>query len=181
MLNNNVGYLSESWFFFISLVTSFRMLHAVFGSWKRPEFRRHPPRDFPLKAVLVSTDIACKHLSAPKAQSLRAEVTKCIIRQKEQPVSSAKANSKLYKSSSWHWHHYSASWQGKVHGYPKHQGLWEQDVNPAQWHQHVWSAIEGTHAEIQKRTDRNDRTVAKGGPNHYSSQTFYLSYIRINP
>ena len=36
------------------------------------------PRDFPLKDVLVSTEIACKHLSAPNAQSLRAEVTKCI-------------------------------------------------------------------------------------------------------
>ena len=34
--------------------------------------------DFPLKDVLVSTEIACKQLSAPKAQSLRAEVTKCI-------------------------------------------------------------------------------------------------------
>ena len=40
------------------------------------------PRDFPLKDVLVSTEIACKHLSAPKAQSLRAEVTKCIKKAK---------------------------------------------------------------------------------------------------
>ena len=40
------------------------------------------PRDFPLKDVLVSTEIACKQLSAPKAQSLRAEVTKCIKKAK---------------------------------------------------------------------------------------------------
>ena len=40
------------------------------------------PRDFPLKDVLVSTEIACKQLSAPKAQSLRAEVTKCIKKTK---------------------------------------------------------------------------------------------------
>ncbi len=31
-----------------------------------------------MKDVLVSTEIDCKHLSAPKAQSLRADVTKCI-------------------------------------------------------------------------------------------------------
>ena len=41
-----------------------------------------PPRDFPLKDVLVSTEIACKHLSATKAQSLRAEVTKFIKKAK---------------------------------------------------------------------------------------------------
>ena len=41
-----------------------------------------PPRDFPLKDVLVSTEIACKHLSAPKAQGLKAEVTKCINKAK---------------------------------------------------------------------------------------------------
>ena len=43
-------------------------------------------RDFPLKDILVSTEIACKHLSAPKAQSLRAEVTK-FIKKTKRPAS----------------------------------------------------------------------------------------------
>ena len=45
------------------------------------------------------TYIACKHLSAPKAHSIRAKLTKCIKMPKDQSVTSAKANSKLYKSS----------------------------------------------------------------------------------
>ena len=35
------------------------------------------------------------------------------------------------------------------------------------------------HAEIKKRTNRNDSTVAKGAPNSYSSQTLYQKKSQI--
>ena len=118
--------------------------------------------------------LASKNLSAPKAQSLRAELTKCIRKAKRPASNISKGEFKALQE---------LKADIDITILPADKGRSTVILNTKEYESKLSNLLSDskTYEMIQKnptpkfkRTDRNDSTMSKGGPNPYSSQTCYL-------
>ena len=130
-------------------------------------------RTITIPACLIK--IACKkHLSAPKAQSLRAGLTKCIRKAKRPASNIRKGEFKALQE---------LKADIDITILPADKGRSTVILNTKDYESKLSTLLSDSKTyEMQqndptpkfKRTDRNDSTMSKGGPNHYSAQTCYL-------
>ena len=139
---------------------------------KKASISLSPSRDFPLKDVLVSTEIACKHLSAPMAKSLRDEVTKCIKKAKRPASNISKGESKALQE---------LKADTGITILPADKGRSTVILNTKDYESKTLLSDINTYEVLQKDTTPKFKRELTEMPNPYPSQTFYLSHIRRTP
>ena len=120
------------------------------------------------------TLLASRHLSVPKAHSLRAELTKCIKMPKRPASNTSKDEFKALQE---------LKADTDITILPADKGRstvilntkdYESKLSTLLSHSNTYEMLQKDPTPKFKRTDRNNSTMAKGGPNPYSSQTFWL-------